>query len=196
MNLESRTSSQGPVPALRRLASLPARLVGAIQQARRPLPGYYRVDRVAPWLLIGPALLPEDYARLSERGVTHVLDLRAEHLDDATAIRSLGMDWRNIAIHDRLAPNIDQLHEVLDWLDDDIRPNGVLYMHCEGGLGRTPTVAIALLLQQGYSLPEAHRMVLAARPEIAPTGPQRDWLAEASELLPRRKLRSVELKDA
>ena len=196
MNLESSAASQGRVPALRRLASTPARLLRAFQDARRPLPGYYRVDRVAPWLLIGPALLPEDYARLTERGVTHVLDLRAEHFDDVATIRRLGMEWRNLAIHDRLAPSIDQLHEVLDWIDDEVRPDGVLYMHCEGGLGRTPTVAIALLLQQGYSMPEAHRMVLAARPEIAPTGPQRDWLVEAADILPQRRLRSVERKDA
>ncbi len=196
MSLDSTAASQGRVPALRRLMETPARLLRALRSGRPSLPSYYRVDRVAPWLLIGPALLPEDYRRLADRGVTHVLDLRAEHVDDEAEIRALQMEWVNIPIHDRLAPNMDQLHEVLDWIDDEVRPDGVLYMHCEGGLGRTPTVAIALLLQSGYSLPEAHRMVLAARPEIAPTGPQRDWLLEAVEVLPRRRLRQLELKDA
>jgi predicted protein tyrosine phosphatase len=196
MNLDSTAGSQGLVPALRRLATAPMRRLRALHEARRPMPGYYRVDRVAPWLLIGPALLPEDYNRIAERGVTHVLDLRAERFDDIGAIRALGIHWRNVAVHDRLAPTVDQLHELLDWIDDEVRPDGVLYMHCEGGLGRTPTVAIALLLQQGYTLPEAHRMVLAARPEISPTGAQRNWITEAAEILPRRNLRSVQLRDA
>lgn len=182
--------------ALRRLVDIPNRLFRAFQDSRRSLPGYYRVDRVAPWLLIGPALLPEDYRRLADRGATHVLDLRAERLDDAGAFRALGIEWHNVAVHDRCAPSVGQLHGLLDWIDEEVRPDGVLYMHCEGGLGRTPTVAIALLLQQGYSLPEAHRMVLAARPEISPTGEQREWIAEVVDLLPRRNLRPVQLRDA
>jgi hypothetical protein len=195
MNFDS-MAAQGVVPTLRRLASVPIRLLRAFEGARRQMPGYYRVDRVTPWLLVGPALLPDDYHGLAERGVTHVLDLRAERVDDAGAFRALGIHWHNVPVHDRLAPTVDQLHEVLDWIDEDVRPNGVLYMHCEGGLGRTPAVAIALLLQQGYSPSEAHRMVLAARPEISPTGAQREWISEIAEILPRRKLHAVQLKDA
>ena len=51
-----------------------------------------------------------------------------------------------------------------------------MYVHCHAGLGRTPTVAIALLMQHDLTLAEAQRMVLAARPEAAPTTRQLEWL--------------------
>ena len=60
----------------------------------------------------------------------------------------------------------------------DTDPHRTVYLHCRGGIGRTPTVAIALLMQRDLTLAEAHRMVLTARPETSPTPPQLDWLRD------------------
>ncbi len=49
-------------------------------------------------------------------------------------------------------------------------------MHCHAGLTRTPTIAIALLMQQQLSLAEARRLVFAARPEVEPSQRQMAWL--------------------
>jgi protein-tyrosine phosphatase len=137
-----------------------------------------RVDRVAPWLFIGPELLIDQYAELRRRGVTHVVDLREEGSDDADSLQALGFRWRRIPILDRRAPTDAQLADLIAWLDADADPNvdQAVYLHCHAGLGRTPTVAIALLMQHNLTLAEAHRMVLAARPEAAPTTRQLEWL--------------------
>lgn len=137
-----------------------------------------RVDRVAPWLFIGPELLIDQYADLRRRGVTHIVDLRAEGSDDADILASLGFRWRRIPVPDRRAPTHDQLQSLVEWLDADADPDldQAVYLHCRAGLGRTPSVAIALLMQHGMTLAEAHRVVLAARPESAPTSDQLRWL--------------------
>ncbi len=144
-----------------------------------------RVDRVAPWLFIGPSLLIDQYADLRARGVTHIVDLRAEGSDDADALELLGFRWRRIPVPDRHAPTDEQLAELIAWLDADADPNvdQALYVHCHAGLGRTPTVAMALLMQHDLRLAEAHRMVFAARPESAPTTRQLEWLQQVEALL-------------
>ena len=137
-----------------------------------------RVDRVAPWLYIGPALSADGVAGLPERGVTHVLDLREESSDDPDLMARLGLRWRRVPIADRAAPTDEQLEAIIDWLDAeaDSDHDQAVYVHCHAGIGRTPTVAIALLMQQQLSLAEARRLVFAARPEVSPTESQMLWL--------------------
>ncbi len=137
-----------------------------------------RVDQVAPWLFIGPELTVGQYRDLRARGVTHVVDLRQEGSDDPDALATLGFHWRRIPIPDRHAPTEAQLQELVDWLDRESDParDEAVYLHCHAGLGRTPTVAIALLMQHDLTLQEAHRIVVSARPEIQPTSRQVEWL--------------------
>ena len=136
--------------------------------------------RVAPWLLVGPALNAAGYAHLAEAGVTHVLDLRSEASDDPAVMESLRLAWRRVPIDDRFAPTAGQLEEIAAWLEEsaDADSPPVLYAHCEGGLGRSPTIAIALLMQRGFTRAEAHRFVVTARSVAAPTPDQDAWLGE------------------
>lgn len=149
-----------------------------------------RVDRVAPWLFIGPHLLIDQYADLRRRGVTHIVDLREEASDDADTLEEIGFRWRRIPIADRHAPTDDQLADLIAWLDADADPNvdQAVYVHCHAGLGRTPTIAIALLMQHDLKLSEAHRMVFAARPESAPTTRQLEWLRTVEESITRGRV--------
>lgn len=137
-----------------------------------------RIDRVAPWLLIGPQLPPHAYAELVERGVTHVVDLRAESDADGDAFLALGLGWRRVPVADRTAPTDDQFDEIVRWLEAEADPDvdQAVYVHCHAGLGRTPSVAMALLMEHGLSLAEAQRQVLTARPEASPTAEQLEWL--------------------
>ena len=135
--------------------------------------------RIAPWLLVGPALDAKGYAHLAERGVTHVLDLRSEASDDPGLMEALELEWRQVPIEDEAAPTRDQLFEIDDWLEAAPRDRpAVVYVHCQGGLGRSPTVAMALLMRRGFTRAEAHRLVLGARSVAAPTPPQDSWLSD------------------
>lgn len=147
-----------------------------------------RVDRVAPWLFIGPHLLIDQYLDLRRRGVTHIVDLRDEGSDDAQTIEQLGFRWRRVLISDGHAPTDRQLADLITWLDADADPNvdQAVYIHGHGGLGRTPTIAIALLMQHDLKLAEAQRMVFAVRPESAPTASQLEWLRTVEDSVRRR----------
>ncbi|MGI8657568.1 MAG: protein-tyrosine phosphatase family protein [Candidatus Limnocylindria bacterium] len=116
------------------------------------------------------------YAHLADEGVTHVIDLRSEASDDPAVMRSLELAWRRVPIDDRSAPTNQQLAEINAWLDaNDEQP--VVYVHCEGGLGRAPTIATALLMQRGFTRAEAHRFILAVRSAASPTPDHDAWLS-------------------
>lgn len=146
-----------------------------------------RVDQVAPWLFIGPALTTAEYAVLRRDGITHILDLREEGSDDEDALAELGLRWLRFPIPDRAAPSHEQLAALIEWLEADADPEAdqALYIHCHAGYGRTPSMAMALLMQRDLSLAEAHRIVRAARPEVAPTSAQLAWLEEVATRLSR-----------
>jgi protein-tyrosine phosphatase len=138
--------------------------------------------RIAPWLVLGSALSPAGYKELARAGITHVLDLRSEASDDPALMRRLGLGWRRVPVEDRAAPTTAQLDEIERWLHSG-DPDPVLYVHCEGGLGRSPTIAIALLMRRGFARAEAHRFVLTARSVAAPTSQQLAWLTEIEDSL-------------
>lgn len=125
--------------------------------------------------------------------MTHIVDLRAETADDEAAFRALGFDWLRVPTRNGEPPTDLQFRQLLKWLADESDGGGppVLYLHCEGGLGRTPTVAIALLMQQSFSLAEAHRLVRAARPEVMPSSVQYAWLESIEEDSSRRSALSA-----
>lgn len=149
---------------------------------RRRDPASRSHARVAPWLYVGPALDATGYRKLRDDGVTHVLDLRSEDSDDPELMQRLGLEWARVPIDDRAAPTDQQLAEVNAWLNA-APEQPVVYVHCEGGLGRSPTIAIALLMQRGFTRAEAHRFMLTARSVAAPTPEQDAWLAAFEETI-------------
>jgi protein-tyrosine phosphatase len=158
-----------PAPFRRRRSSLP------------------RFRPVAPWLLIGPALHADAYRNLvHEHGVTHIVDLREEDTDDPDVMEALRVRWIRVPIPDSQAPEPSQLDDVERWIEPCLRGSGVAYLHCQGGLGRAPTVAIALLMRRGFSLAEAYRIVRMARTEGMPTEQQHGWLERLVDELAQR----------
>ncbi|HEX3220093.1 MAG TPA: dual specificity protein phosphatase [Candidatus Limnocylindria bacterium] len=133
-------------------------------------------SRIASWLLIGPALEGGSYAQLVREGVTHVIDLRAEASDSEAFMAGLGLDWLHIGVHDRAAPSNSQLTQIAKWLDERSDPESAVYIHCEGGVERSPTIAIALLILKGKWLAEAEGLVMRSHPDAKPTPQQREWL--------------------
>jgi len=133
---------------------------------------------VTPWLSIGPALEVDAYGVLRERGVTHVVDLRAESQDDAAAVGALGLRWAGFAVVDRHPPEDGVFAELAGWVAGERArdPDARFYVHCEAGMGRAPTVAAALLLEQGLGLESAHRHLLMAYGRAQPTERQMAWL--------------------
>ena len=71
-------------------------------------------------------------------------------------------------IPDLHAPTLEQVRPLLDRLAASLHAGDVLLMHCGAGIGRTGTVAAALLIDVGVSHPEALSAVARARPMAGP----------------------------
>jgi protein-tyrosine phosphatase len=127
-------------------------------------------SEVLPGLLVGSAPDAAQCAELSRRGVSVVVDLRAEvpnegHWPSCVVIRRM-------PVVDRGAPDHDQLADLTRWVVAAMRRREIVLLHCHAGMGRAATAACAVLLELGYSLTDACTTVRDARPTIAPTDPQ------------------------
>jgi protein-tyrosine phosphatase len=122
---------------------------------------------VLPELLVGEYPLPADVRWLrDEHRVTAVVSLqddpdiagkglRLRELE--SAYREHGIRFARIPVADgdnaMLLANLDR---AVALVDDAIRAGHVTYVHCNAGMNRAPTVAIACLhVHRGFSLAEA-----------------------------------------
>lgn len=138
-----------------------------------------RIDRVNEWLHLGGAIPADEYCRLSESGITHVIDLRDDSEVDADLARlqQLNIARLQVPVPNHGAPTAEQLGEIVTWLDAQ-RSEPVVYVHCGGGFGRAATMAVGLLVEDGIAVDAAIKQVRAVRPEIRINEEQLRWLKD------------------
>ena len=150
---------------------------------RREIP----VARIASWLVVGPALPSRDYRALVRRGITHVVDLRAEEMDDERSLGALGIRHLYVPVPDRSIPTDEQFDLLERWVNEAETAGGVVYLHCQAGLQRTTVVAAALLVRRGMTAADAFRALQIARPGANPTEAQHAWFRRVrAEAPPQR----------
>jgi protein-tyrosine phosphatase len=57
------------------------------------------------------------------------------------------------AIQDLSVPSVEQMHTVLDTIDESLEACRAVYVHCWGGVGRTGTAVGCWLLRHGLAEP-------------------------------------------
>lgn len=81
-------------------------------------------------------------------------------------------------IPDLHAPSLERVRPFLEELADHVQEGRSLLMHCGAGIGRTGTIAAALLMHLGIPHEEALSNVASARPMAGPeVGAQTQLLA-------------------
>lgn len=143
-------------------------------------------DWVTPWLAVGGRFAPETAASLTARdGVTGVIDLRAEDRDDAAALRRHGLSFLHLPTPDHAPPAPRQFDLGLRWAGRMLDGGGRLLVHCEHGIGRSATLALALMVDRGAAPLPALTAMKAARERISPSPAQVEaliaWLAARPE---------------
>lgn len=141
------------------------RSVARVVEWTTKLPGRreLNVSRVGDWLHVGGSVPPARYAELKARGITAVIDLRAERVDDAKALAALGIELLSLPVADRYPPSVDQLLSGVEWALPRLQRGGVLYTHCEHGVGRGPLMGLAVMVARGWDAPTAYRELRRAR---------------------------------
>ncbi|MCA1658555.1 MAG: dual specificity protein phosphatase family protein, partial [Verrucomicrobiaceae bacterium] len=121
-------------------------------------------DAVTPRVWIGSTLTHGEANAAVRLGVTAVLDLTAE-FSAPRPFRELR--YRNIQILDLTAPRLDQLQEMVEFIEQESE-RGIVFIHCKIGFSRTGAAAGAYLLYSGKAktAAEAVELLRRARPTL------------------------------
>lgn len=114
--------------------------------------------------------------RLRSVGVTATINLREEF--DYSDKTWLFEDYVHIPVADETAVSIPQLQEGVHAIEQFIRDNKKVYVHCASGVGRSVMVVIAYLMTQGVTYKSAYATVKSVRPFIYLFPAQRSRLLE------------------
>lgn len=117
-------------------------------QAVPAVEGIDKLEAVDERLWRGAAPSEEGYRSLATAGVAAVVDLRAEPYaaGDVQAAQALGMRAVHLPIRDGQAPSPEQVKAFLGVMDET---DGVVFVHCGAGVGRTSTMVGSWLVSQG-----------------------------------------------
>ncbi len=129
-----------------------------------------RYSEITPHLYIGPQYNKLGKRRLEKEGIQHDVNLRIE-FDDAAHGLALEQYCYLPTIDDD-APTIEHLEQGVAFIEQAINNNQKVYIHCAGGIGRAPTMAVAYFISQGMSLNNAIALIKKRRPFIRITPPQ------------------------
>ncbi len=126
-----------------------------------------RLSQITPQLHVGGQYRQRGWARLAARGITAVINMRAEFDDRQAGIAP--PRYLYLATVDDHAPALAQLEEGAGFIADEIARGGGVYVHCGSGVGRAPTMVAAYLVRSGLTLDEAWARIRQARPFVRPT---------------------------
>jgi len=146
-----------------------------------PLPDSYWADRgrllAGPWPLLGCRDREAQRAAvqaLLDASIRTVIDLRtpAEPPSIRSLLDKLGDDavWIGAPILDGAAPSRPLLDAILDAIDASLARDRPVYVHCQGGRGRTGTIVAAWWIRHGRYDAEGALRELTARRAGQPHG--------------------------
>jgi hypothetical protein len=116
--------------------------------------------RVTPWrdvvderVWLGKTVLSRHVPSLAQLGITRVLNLQDEYAGPVEAYRQHGIVQKWVPVVDHMEPSPEQLHEAVAFLETALREGRRVYVHCQGGHGRSAAVVFAHLALQDAHMP-------------------------------------------
>jgi protein-tyrosine phosphatase len=147
-----------------------------------PLPDRLNMSWVTDHLAVGGRVHPRDIQALARVGVTHVIDTRAEHKDDAQAMSKEHIELLYLPTLDTYPLTVEQLMEGASWAQERIAHGGRVLVHCEHGVGRSVLLTCAVLVYDGMHAQDALHLVEAKRWQASPNHRQIARLREFESL--------------
>lgn len=140
------------------------------------------LSEVAPRILVGADEAARDLPKLREAGVTHVVNCAAatcaNHFEDADAKDSSGggavgappIVYLSLFLQDSLREDISRaFYDSIEFIDEAISKGGTVLIHCQHGVSRSATIAMAhLMWRDSVGYEDALERVRSVRPTVNP----------------------------
>jgi len=101
------------------------------------------------------------YSKLEKKGITTILDLRAETLEEK--IDNEKLKYKKIRILDSGIPTYTEIYEIVNWIKDSIDLDEKVFVHCNLGRGRASLVIAIYSIYEGKSLQSALNIIKKRR---------------------------------
>jgi len=132
---------------------------------------------------------PEDIPKITEEfDAVVILTYEYEMYYDMEELLKREIEVLYAPIEDFTAPTLEELLEIVKWIQERARQGKKVLIHCLGGSGRSGTVAVAYLMySEGLSLRDALTKVRSLKPSAVETEEQTGVLKELGKYLKQRK---------
>jgi len=162
------------------------------EEVSPPKPPYliHKIGEAGLWIMPAPVFngnLTASLKQCRDLGITHLASLIEQHECSALGLNSLskeclhtGITLYRLPLADRQPPSVlpPFLH-LAAHLVEQLRKGQSVGIHCKSGIGRSGMLAVAILSQVGFQLPEALDLIEQQRGQKAPnTDSQLEWLDE------------------
>jgi protein-tyrosine phosphatase len=136
---------------------------------------------ITPGLAIGGSLTNAEAARLAAKAdVGAVVDLRSEAVDERTILAAQGIAFLHLPTDDHAAITPAMLEEGVAFVAEQREAGRRVLIHCEHGIGRSATLALAALVHGGMAPLDALNLAKDRRERVSPSPAQyvcwQDWL--------------------
>jgi protein-tyrosine phosphatase len=126
-----------------------------------------------------PAEQAEHLARV--HGISAVVDLREEDRDDEKQLRSAGIALLHLPTPDLEPATMAMLDRGVAFVGERIAHGDKVLIHCQHGIGRSPLLALCVLVDQGWGPLDALAHAKNRRAVVSPSRAQYEgwaqWLA-------------------
>lgn len=147
---------------------------GPLQPGHIEAPGWQpNLTWITDHLAIGGRFPPERTEHLAEvLGVRAVIDLRSEDRDDAAALSRHGIAFLHLPTDDHGAVTPAMIDDGVAFARPYLADEARVLVHCEHGIGRSATLALCIMVDQGFAPLDALALAKDRRALVSPSPAQ------------------------
>jgi hypothetical protein len=139
-----------------------------------------RYSEITPQLYLGGQYSKRGFRILKARGITGIVSMRMSPRKDLPDLGEI--KFLHLPTKDQQAPTLEYLIRGANFIEQEVKNNGKVYIHCRAGEGRGPTMVAAYLIHTGLTLDDSLAQIRAVRRFIKPTTLQLERLKEMEKL--------------
>jgi protein-tyrosine phosphatase len=124
----------------------------------------------------------------SAHGIRAVVDLREEDRDDEARLRDAGIELLHLPTPDLEPASMAMLDEGVGWVRERIDRGNKVLIHCQHGIGRSPLLALCVMVDQGWEPLDALAHAKDRRSVVSPSHSQylgwSEWVERRGKAVP------------